>query len=142
MQGVCKNLLAHAALAGQQHVRLARRDARDELFDLAHPPADRHRPELRLGLAELLLQRLFFPAQLRRLAGQGLMIQYAGAEAHELLHDIRFREKMKRPQLDRLDGVRERVVRAQDDHRQLRVCRLQLPQHIQPIGIRQPEIEQ
>ena len=84
-----KDLLAHAALAGEQHVRLTRRDARDELFDLTHPPADRHRPELFLRGAQLPLQHFLFLAQLRRLPRESLLIERACAEAQQFLDGVR-----------------------------------------------------
>ena len=49
---------------------------------------------------------------------------------------------MKRAEFDRLDRIRQRIVRRQNDHRQVRARAPEFAQDIEPVGIRQAEIEQ
>ncbi len=82
---------------------------------------------------------------MRRLAASRTsvpLLERAADEAQQLLGRIRFRDEMERAELDRFDGVRERVVRGEDDHREIGKIAAQLAQHIEPIGIGQAEIEQ
>ena len=75
MDDVGDHFLAHAALAGDEHIRFRWRHRVDKLLDLLHCLALEYRGESRFRDLEPLLQLLRFLAQLFRLAKQRLFFQ-------------------------------------------------------------------
>ena len=100
MEAAGDHFLADSALSREQHIRLTRRDTRDELLHFPHPPADCHRRELLLGGAQPDLQLRFLLFEHFRLFHERLLLQRAATQADEFLHRIRLRQEMKRAELD------------------------------------------
>ena len=136
MDQVGDDLLAHAALAGDEHVGFRRGDLGNEVFNLHHAPVLEHRRELRLGALEEGFERLGFLAQARRLAHQFLLLEGPLHERKKLLGGVGFGDEVKGPQLDGLDGVGERVLAGEHDHLDAGRGLLHLREHLQTTRIR------
>ncbi len=142
MDAVGKDLLAHAALADDEDVGLARRDLLDQVKEVAHLDVLENRLELRLGPLHAFLQAFGFLAQLDRFLPETAMLQRLGHEAEQLIRHVGLADKMEGPFLDGGDGVVQRIVRGHDNNWQSGMRLADLPQQIQPFTVGQAQIEQ
>ena len=137
MEAARDELLAGAALAvDQDGLRLAAGELADHVAELAG----------RLGLADelvdaiLLLLELVEPLDLP--AGPHLLerAHHGQLELVQVLE--RLLEVVRRACLHRLDGALHLAVARDDDHDDLGVTALEHLEHVHPVAVRQPEVEQ
>ena len=135
MQHVRDELLPRARLAGDEHRRVARRDARDHL---------EHRLERRVlrldlrGAADALELRL----QQHVLARQPTLLPRATHEHVDLRHAIRLRHVVVRAELHRADRRLDGAVAGDDDDLRRIGFGAHLLQHLEPVELGHHDVEQ
>ncbi len=114
------DLLAHPALAGDEHVRLGGGDLRDEFLDLDHAPVFEHRGHLAGSLFEEGFEFLRFLAEADRLAHELLLLERTLHQTEQFLRRVGFADEMERAEFDGFDGVAQRILSGQHDDLNLR----------------------
>ena len=133
MQRVRDELLAGAVLALDQDVRVAAGDALDQLEHFVHLLAladDVAEPELPL---ELLLEQQVLADQIAPLDG-------ALEHRQQRVGLDRLLDEAVRAGLHRLDGLGHAAVAGDDDDFGIGMDLLELPEQLQPVGVRQQHV--
>ena len=121
VNAVGEDLLADAAFPDDEDVRVAGRDLVHKLKELAHFRILEDRLQLSLGALDPLLQPLGFLPQLDRFLPQAAMFERLADETEQFFRHIGFADEMERADLDRGDGVVERIVGRDHDDRKRRI---------------------
>ncbi len=142
VDAVGEDFLADAAVADDQDVGFARGDLLDQLEEFPHLRVFIDGLKLGLGALHPLFQAFGFLAELDRLLAQAFLFQRLAHEAEKLLGHVGFADEMERADLDRGDGVVERIVRGDDDDRQGGMLLADGPQQVESLAVGQSQVEQ
>ena len=134
VDGLGGELLARPALAREQHARLRRGDARDQVVHALHLGRAAHQAAEAAELAQLTTQALHLGLEFAR-------ANHAGEDALEAGPVGRFAQVVERSFAQRLDGGIHRGVPGDDDDLALGGNRL-VAQQLEAVPVRQAEVHE